>query len=121
MWQVAHFECDVSDKQHSELIELVWAINKNGSKAIDKLRSEGEKVLGVNSPLHDVWHQDVERLEYEKDQRKMGMLTTLSECLFFRCFTCTVGGIKTVMFPFCLNGNRNDFHVLGNGECINET
>ena len=56
----------------------MWSINKNGSKAIDELCSEGEKVLGVdNSPLRDVWYQDVEHLEYEKDQRKMGMLTFL--------------------------------------------
>ena len=77
--RVAHFDCDVSDKQHSELLDLVRAINKNGSKAIDDLCSEGEKVLGVdNSPLRDVWYQDVvERLEYERDQKKTGMLTPL--------------------------------------------
>ena len=74
-----HFDCDASDQQHSELLDLVWSTNKYVSKAIDELCSEGEKVLGVdNSPLRDVWYQDVvEHLEYEKDQRKMGMLTLL--------------------------------------------
>lgn len=50
-----------------------------------------------NSPLRDVWHQDVvERLEYEKDQRKMGMLTAsiVSDfnCVFFLLLfhTCTI-------------------------------
>ena len=74
--KVMHFHCDVSDKQHSELLELVCSINKNGSKAIDELCAEGDHVLGINNnPLREVWHQDVVgRMEYEKDQRKSGML-----------------------------------------------
>ena len=73
--KVEHFDCDVSDKQHDELLELVRSINKNGSKAIEDLCAEGDRFLGdVKSPLREVWHQDVvERLEYEKDQRKSGM------------------------------------------------
>ena len=97
---VAHFDCDVSDKQHSELLDLVWSINKNGSKAINELCSEGEKILGVdNSPLRDVWHQDVvERLEYEKDQRKMGMLTASIVSDFDRFF-----------FSFCCSHVHHSF------------
>ena len=39
-----------------------------------ELCAEGDRLLGVdNNPLKEVWHQDViERLEYEKDQRKSG-------------------------------------------------
>lgn len=40
-----HFDCDVSDKQHSELLDLVWSINKNGSKAIDELCSKERRFL----------------------------------------------------------------------------
>ena len=66
--KVMHFHCDVSDKQHSELLELVCSINKNGSKAIDELCAEGDRVIWIdNNPLREVWHQDiVERLENHK-------------------------------------------------------
>lgn len=77
--KVAHFDCDISDKQHTELLELVRSVNKEGSKAIEELCAEGDHLLGIdNNPLREVWHQDVvERLEYEKDQRKSGMLLTV--------------------------------------------
>ena len=65
---------NLSDKQHSELLQIVRTVNRQGSKAIDELCSRGDQLLGEeNNPLRDVWHQDVvERLEYEKDQRKAG-------------------------------------------------
>ena len=74
--KVAHFDCDISDKQHTELLEVVRSMSKNGSKAIEELCAEGDRLLGVdNNSLREVWHQDVvERLECEKDQRKSGML-----------------------------------------------
>jgi phosphate-selective porin len=52
--QVAHFDCDVSDKQHSELLGLVWSINKEVrvSMSYDLKKVD-------NSPLRDVWYQDV--------------------------------------------------------------
>ena len=71
--KVEHFDVDVNDKQHTELLELVGSINTNGNEAIEELCSEGDRVLGDNNVLRDVWYQDVvERLEYEKDQRTNG-------------------------------------------------
>lgn len=53
--KVAHFDCDISDKQHSELLELVCSINNNGSRAIDELCAEGDRLLGVeNHSLKEV-------------------------------------------------------------------
>ena len=54
-----HFDFDVSEKQHSELLELVRSVYKKGSKDIEQLCDEGEHVLGVESPLREVWQQDV--------------------------------------------------------------
>ena len=68
--KVAHFDCDLSDKQHTELLELVRSVDKNGSRVVEELYAEGDR-LPDNNPLKEVWHQDViERLEYEKDQSK---------------------------------------------------
>lgn len=73
--KVEHFDVDVNDKQHTELLELVRSINTSGNEAIEELCSEGDHVLGENNPLRDVWYQDVvERFEYERDQRKSGNL-----------------------------------------------
>ena len=71
---VTNFDYDVGDKQHAELLEIVRTISRDGNKAIDELCSKGDQLLGEdNNPLREVWHQDViERLEYEKDQRKAG-------------------------------------------------
>ena len=72
--KVAHFDCDLSDKQRTELLELVRSVDKNGSRVGEELCAEGDRLLDVdNNPLKEVWHKDViERLEYEKDQRKSG-------------------------------------------------
>ena len=45
------------------------------SKAIEELCAEGEQVLGTaDSPLREVWQQDVtERIEFEKDQKRNGL------------------------------------------------
>lgn len=76
--KVAHFDVDVSEKQHTELLELVQSVHKNGSKAIEELCAEGEQVLGTDSPLREVWQQDVtERLEFEKDQKRNSLLQFL--------------------------------------------
>ena len=74
---VAHFEYDVSDKQHEELLELVRSVSENGNKAIEELCTRGDQLLGQEcNPLKEVWQQDVtERLQYEKDQKKSGMFT----------------------------------------------
>ena len=53
--KVAHFDVEVSEKQHTELLELVRSVHKNGSKAIEELCAEGEQVLGTDSPLREVW------------------------------------------------------------------
>ena len=72
---VVSLDYNLNDKQHTQL-QIVRTVNHHGSKAIDELCSRGDQLLGEESnPLRDVWHQDVlERLEYEKDQRKAGML-----------------------------------------------
>ena len=69
---VSSLDYDLNDKQHSELLEIVRSVNDKGSKVIDELCSRGYQLLGNDdNPLREVWHQDVmERLEYEKDQRK---------------------------------------------------
>ena len=68
------FDCDVSDKQHAKLLEFVSSVHKNGSKVINELIEEGNRVLGDESMLKDSWHQDVvERLDYERDQQTSGM------------------------------------------------
>ena len=67
------FNCDLSDKQHAEMLMLVKELNKN-SKAIRELCDDGDKILGTdNNLLRAAWQQDVtERLEYEKDQCSSG-------------------------------------------------
>ena len=68
------FDCDVSDKQHAELLEFISSVHKNGSKVINELIEEGNCVLGDENVLKDSWHQDVmEWLDYERDQQKSGM------------------------------------------------
>ena len=71
---VMNLDYNLNDKQHSELLQIVRTVNRQGSKAIDELCCRGDQLLGEeNNPLRDVWHQDVvERLEYEKDQHKAG-------------------------------------------------
>ena len=71
--QLTPFECDVSDKQHSELLQMVALIHKKGTKVIDQLIEEGKHFLGEDSVLKDSWRQDVvERLQYEEDQHRSG-------------------------------------------------
>ena len=54
------------------------SVHKNGCKAIEELCAEGEQFLGTDSPLREVWQQDVtERLEFEKDQKRNGLLQFL--------------------------------------------
>ena len=67
--KVAHFDCDIGDKQPAELLEVVRTVNKNGSKVIEELCAKSDHLLGVdNNSLREVWHQDVvERLDFEKD------------------------------------------------------
>lgn len=73
---LAPYNCDLKDKQHTELLQLVSLIHKNGSQVIEELCSQGDRALGQESNLlRDVWHQDVvERLQYEKDQSKSGQM-----------------------------------------------
>lgn len=69
-----HFNFNVNDKQHCEILDLVQAIEKKGSKTVEELCSQGDAVLGQdNNLLREAWRQDVkERLDYEKDQAKSG-------------------------------------------------
>lgn len=66
------FSCDVSDKQHSEILQLVSSVKD--SKAVQELIAEGDRVLGEeHNSLRQAWQQDVcERLDFEKDQTKAG-------------------------------------------------
>lgn len=68
------YNCDLSDKQHIEMLKLVKELNKN-SNAVRELCECGDKILGSeNNLLRVAWQQDViERLEYEKDQCSSGM------------------------------------------------
>lgn len=70
------YTCDVSDKQHSEILQLVSSVKD--SKAVQELIAEGDRVLGEEqNALRQAWQQDVsERLDYEKDQTKAGAYTT---------------------------------------------
>lgn len=63
------FDCELDNKQHSELLRLVTAINGN-SRAIEQLCTEGDKVVGCeNNLLREAWRQDVtERIQFEQDQ-----------------------------------------------------
>ena len=69
------FECNVNEQQHEKLLQLVSAIHEKVSASVDELIMEGERALGTdNNILRDAWWQDVlERLEFEKDQRRSGM------------------------------------------------
>lgn len=66
------FDCDVNDKQHYQLVQLVSSVNKTGSKVIQELIERGEALLGEgNNVLKDSWQQDVlDRLDFESDQQK---------------------------------------------------
>lgn len=68
------FECSINDRQHSELLQVVSAIQNKGSAAVRQLICEGEAMLGAdNNVLKDAWQQDViERLDYERDQSQSG-------------------------------------------------
>ena len=47
------FDCDVSDKQHAELLKLVKSVNDKDSKVIQELINEGEHQLGENNLLKE--------------------------------------------------------------------
>lgn len=66
------FDCDLKEKQHTELLALVSDIQSKSSESIQELIREGDRILGKeNNLLRDAWRQDViERLQYEKDQSK---------------------------------------------------
>ena len=76
------FDCCLKDKQHTELLHLITAIEKhNGSKIIEDLCAEGDRILGESNVLRDVWKQDVlDRLEYERDQHKSGKYQRTDYC-----------------------------------------
>ena len=61
------YNCDLSDKQHIEMLKLVKELNKN-SNAVRELCECGDKILGnENNLLRVTWQEDViERLEYEQ-------------------------------------------------------
>lgn len=60
------YECDLNDKQHSELLRAVTAISKD-SCAIEKLCSEAVEVLGgENNLLREAWRQDVTSVSSSK-------------------------------------------------------
>jgi hypothetical protein len=67
------------NKQHAELLEIVRSVNHKGSKAIEELCSRGDQLISSEcNPLREVWRQDVvERIEYERDQRKNGMCNNM--------------------------------------------
>jgi len=71
------YKCELSDKQHIEMLQMVKELNKN-SKAVNELCKQADKVLGSdNNILSAAWQQDVvERLEYEKGQSTSGTLIT---------------------------------------------
>lgn len=70
---LTRFDCEVSDKQHDELLKLVKSVNDKDSKVIQELINEGERQLGENNLLKESWKQDVtERLSFEEDQRRSG-------------------------------------------------
>ena len=79
------FECNINDRQHNELIQLVSAIQNKDSATVSQLISEGESMLGAdNNILKDAWQQDViERLHFEKDQSKSGNIT---KCVYVALF-----------------------------------
>ena len=74
---VAHFDFDVNDKQHAELLLIVQSVSQTGSKVVEELCARGDQILGQEvNPLREVWHQDVtERVKYEKDQLQSGVFT----------------------------------------------
>ena len=52
--------CDVSDKQHAEILELVSKVHDSG--AVQQLISEGDQILGEDHnayALWQAWKQDV--------------------------------------------------------------
>lgn len=71
---ITHLDYDLNDKQHAEILEIVRSVNRRGSAVIEELCSKGDQLLSNEcNPLREVWRQDViERLEYERDQRKTG-------------------------------------------------
>jgi len=51
--------CEPSDEQHSEMLELVKALNKKQQSHKD-LCERGDSILGTDKNLlHAAWHQDV--------------------------------------------------------------
>ncbi len=82
---LTQFDCDLKDKQHAELLQLV---HKNGTKTIEELCAKGERLLGQDNNLsRKAWHQDVvERLEFEKDQWRSGYYL-ISDMLITKLYT----------------------------------
>ena len=76
------YDCDVNDKQHSELLWIVS--NLNDSKAVQQLIAEGDRILGEEqNALRQSWQQDgTERLEFEKDQTKAGVCVCVCVCVY---------------------------------------
>ena len=61
------YNCNLSDKQHIEMLKLVKELNKN-SNVVRELCECGDKMLSnENNLLRVTWQQDV--LEYEKDHQ----------------------------------------------------
>jgi uncharacterized protein with von Willebrand factor type A (vWA) domain len=54
--KVSRFDCEVSEKQHDELMRIVRSINDKGSKVIKEMIDEGEHQLEGNNLLKDLWH-----------------------------------------------------------------
>ena len=83
------FDCKINDRQHEELLQLVSGIQstRKGSASVNQLIYEAEQVLGTdNNVLRDAWQQDVlERLHFDEDQRKSGMVVHYNNNANFDC------------------------------------
>ena len=57
-------------------MQLVSTISRSGSKAVQEMIADGDRVLGEEgNALRQAWQQDVtESLEFEKDQSKTGAI-----------------------------------------------
>ena len=56
---LTRFNCEVSEKQHDELLKMVTSINDKGSKALKELIAEGENRLEESNLLKESWKQDM--------------------------------------------------------------
>ncbi len=51
------FDCEVNEKQSAELLQIVSEIDTNGSKVINELIEEGDRVVGrPDNILREAWH-----------------------------------------------------------------